>query len=100
MSTIIIKDHVINYTISEDGKNCKIHNGYKYNDKNIQEEFIKLVLPKYFFGYRDMKSYMNEWRAHNILYKLHLFRSHTVDTDLNVNETKFRRAIYWLISKF
>lgn len=27
---------------------------------------------------------VREWRAHNLLYDLHLFRSHTKDVDLNI----------------
>lgn len=32
---------------------------------------------------RSLWSLQCEWAAHNVLYKLHLFRSHTKDVDLN-----------------
>lgn len=50
---------------------------------------------------RSMESYLIEWRAHNIMYDLGLFRSHTKDVDLNDDESMTRRiayAIIWLIS--
>ena len=49
---------------------------------------------------RDIFSYVKEWHAHNILYKLHLFRKHTKDVDLNENEGKFRLFCYGVIWKF
>lgn len=40
-----------------------------------------------------MSSLINEWKAHNLLYDLHLFRSHTRNVDLN-NEPWYRKVIY------
>lgn len=47
---------------------------------------------------RSIKSLVEEWRAHNLLYKLGLFKSHTKDVDLN-NESKVRLFIYKILSK-
>lgn len=50
---------------------------------------------------RSIKSYVKEWHAHNVLYYMGLFRSHTADVDLNDDETKFRLFIYnilWCVS--
>lgn len=46
---------------------------------------------------RTLKSYLREWRAHNRLYKFHLFKKHTKDVDLNTNESKFRRLGYFFL---
>lgn len=46
---------------------------------------------------RSVKSYIKEWYAHNVLYKMHLFRKHTKDVDLNDDESLFRRACYSVI---
>lgn len=48
---------------------------------------------------RSLKSCINEWIAHNRLYFLGLFISHTKDTDLEKNESKFRRMCYWILSR-
>lgn len=50
---------------------------------------------------RSVKSYVKEWHAHNVLYKHHLFVSHTKDTDLNGDEPLYRLVCYsiiWLFS--
>lgn len=46
---------------------------------------------------RTVTSYVVEWHAHNVLYYMGLFRSHTADVDLNDDETKVRLAIYQII---
>ena len=40
----------------------------------------------------------NEWKAHNLLYDLNLFRSHTKDLDLDY-EPWYRRSCYYVLSK-
>lgn len=46
---------------------------------------------------RSIKSYLVEWRAHNILYNLGLCISHTKNVDLNDDETILRRCVYYII---
>lgn len=49
---------------------------------------------------RDMESQVREWRAHNLFYLLHVFRSRTKDVDLEVQQSWWRelfcRVIDWL----
>lgn len=45
---------------------------------------------------RSFESYVREWRGHNRLYYLHLFRSHTKDVDLDENMSMFWELV-WLI---
>ena len=45
---------------------------------------------------RTVNSYVNEWKGHNRLYKLHLFRKHTKDVDLEEPQRLIWRII-WLI---
>ena len=46
---------------------------------------------------RSLKSWIKEWKAHNRLYKLGLFRSHTVDCDLEENEKLHRLIAYQVL---
>ena len=47
---------------------------------------------------RTAKSLINEWFAHNVLYNLHLFRSHTKDVDLNYPQSKIVGICYAIVS--
>lgn len=79
--------------------NCKIINSYKTTDKKVMLDFINKLREEYKeFQVRTSLSYYREWKAHNILYKLGLFRNHTRDTDLNVDEKLSRRICYFIIS--
>lgn len=41
---------------------------------------------------------LREWRAHNFMYSLHLFRSHTKDVDLNTGKSWYIKALYAMFS--
>lgn len=45
---------------------------------------------------RNITSLINEWKGHNLLYNLHLFRSHTKDVDLEYPQ-KWYYIIIWNI---
>lgn len=79
--------------------NCKIINSYKITDKKVMLDFINKLREEHIeFQARTSLSYYREWKAHNILYKLGLFRDHTRDTDLNIDEKPSRRICYFIIS--
>ena len=93
---IYIKDTKITFYISDN--NCHIVDSYLIRDE-IKELFLKTyLLLEDVFKTRSFKSYMNEWRAHNILYKWNVARKRTKDVDLNINESLFRRIGYCIIS--
>lgn len=48
---------------------------------------------------RDTYSYMYEIKAHNRLYNLGLFRSHTKDTDLEENIKKWKEILFRIIGR-
>lgn len=82
----------------EKNKNITIENGYLVKDIEIQKVIIQQLLDKYeWFRGRSLKSYVHEWRAHNRLYSLGLFKSRTKDTDLNVHEYWWRRLGYFFL---
>ncbi len=81
--------------------NITIKNSYKIKDKYIMKFVDLLYLKSIELGFkytRSKRSWAKEIEAHNRLYKLGLFRSHTIDTDLSENESRFRLFIYNIIS--
>lgn len=46
---------------------------------------------------RSHKSYVRELLAHNRMYKMHLFRKHTKDCDLEENIKLWKDIFYWVI---
>lgn len=85
--------------------NCvTIYDSYKVKETKDMERLIQQIrydylLNDYIVNKRSMSSLINEWKAHNLLYDLHLFRKHTKDVDLD-NELWYRKIIYWILSKF
>lgn len=48
---------------------------------------------------RTDASLMREWAVHNLLYNLHLFRSHTADVDLDYPQPFIVRAAYGVLGR-
>lgn len=80
---------------SED--NTHVEDSYLYTDYNLN---VMTVIRERHFRHlkvtRSFESYVREWRGHNRLYYLHLFRSHTKDVDLDEDMSMFWELI-WLI---
>lgn len=82
--------------------NLHIENSYKI--KNCQD--MDYILNDIRKGYgnlkilknRDNKSLIEEWGAHNLLYNMGLFKSHTKDVDLNYPQSKVVSFIYKVLS--
>lgn len=78
--------------------NIKIQNSYFIKSKDEMIRFLaKLDLE---LIDRSIISCLNEWIAHNRLYKLGLFKSRCKDCDLSANESLIRRLGYWVLSRF
>lgn len=48
---------------------------------------------------RSEESWIKEWRAHNKIYKMGMFRSHTKDVDFDEDESKIRLIAYEIFGK-
>lgn len=91
----------INVIVSED--NVHIDNSYLIIYKEDMEELLTEYRYKYdnsvFYNFiinrRSIKSMVYEWAAHNLFYKLGLFKSHTKDVDLD-DEPLYRRICYYV----
>ena len=80
-----------------------IKDSSKVKNKKSMESILKIArnmaLKKGCHYKRTNKSWIQEWRAHNLLYKLHLFETHTKDTDLEECESKFRLFCYKILGR-
>ena len=81
-------------------ENIKIVDSYKINTEYLMKyillHFIKETNYK---SKRSIESWIREWKFHNTLYRLGLFKSHTRDCDLEENESKIRLLIYWIFER-
>lgn len=84
-----------------------LENSYKAKNKKEIIKFIDLVINSPYFdmikdlGFtRTKKSLIREWAAHNFLYEHNYKRERTKDTDLDQNESLFRRIGYFFLSLF
>lgn len=90
------------YDVSVTKENTHIVDSYKAGNKDIKTT-ISALKKSYYLNKdftivtRSTKSLIREWRAHNVLYALHIFRSHTKDVDLNA-ETWYGNFVYALLS--
>lgn len=83
--------------------NIHIYNSYAVKKSDIANwikqirSFGKLYGCTYM---RSDKSWIKEWKAHNVLYKWGIEPDRTKDVDLNEDETLLRRICYSLLSIF
>ena len=84
--------------------NIHIFNSYKIKRKRDMKRILMLIKCASFnrgiFYSRKEKSWIREWKAHNILYKLGIKKERTSSVDLNENESILRRFGYFILSLF
>lgn len=93
-------DYHIDYRFNPYKKNLKILDSYKINDIKIMRSFLFDHIGYVRAINRSVDSCINEWVAHNRLYKMGLYKDHCTDTDLSKNESKFRRFCYYILSRY
>lgn len=87
----------LKYAITK--SNIHIENSYRVRTKSDMLETLTKIREESSFIYtRSIYSWVAEWQAHNLLYDLHLFRTHTKDVDLNEDEPCFRLILYYILS--
>ena len=83
--------------------NIHIVNSYQIDSRVVMESVLRDIKEDYpdirVFKERSMTSLINEWVGHNNLFKLHLFRSHTADVDLQVPVKWYEPIVWWLLSR-
>lgn len=109
MMIFVLKDDVWCDTVfsSIDSKNLNIcvRNSYKIKYSDDIENLLKIISNSPTFiefkiaGYkRTLSSMQREWEAHNLLYKLGIFKASTESTDLENNESFILKTGYAVLS--
>ena len=87
-----------NVKIIYNSDNVQIVNSYKIRNLEYMEWILKEFIKR--TGYeskRSVKSWIKEWKTHNRLYRLGLFRKHTKDCDLEEKEKLHRLIAYQIL---
>ena len=79
--------------------NIHIEDSYKVNRKDDMQIVLTDIRANHSLEESDVlkrtdSSLIKEWRVHNVLYNLHLFREHTKDVDLNYPQSKMIKIAY------
>lgn len=79
----------------------RIENSYMC--KNIDEmynilNYLKGLFPDSLVFKRSLKSLIREWKSHNFLYKMGLYKSRTKDVDLDYPQQWYHRLGYFILS--
>lgn len=83
----------------------KVTNSYLLDDDEVERVAIEIAFSRPLYDWKDCiylrneKSYMQEIRAHNRLYNLGLWVSHTIDCDLEEEIDIIHKFIYWLLGR-
>lgn len=92
---------MLDVSIEYDENNIKIIDAYKIRHKKDMRLILKLFkINTAYYSRRTIKSWIKEWKTHNRLYKLGLFKSHTKDCDLEENEKWYRLLTYQILGRF
>ena len=108
MMIVVWKDAWVEAVFSPiDSKNLSIcvKNSYKIKYSDDIENLLKMICNSPAFiefkisGYkRTLSSMRREWEAHNLLYKLGIFKTRTGSTDFENNESFILKAGYAVLS--
>ncbi len=93
-------------TINIDNNNITIYSSKDVKSITEMNIIINHILNKYSYKFninnsnRTRFNILNEWRTHNLLYDLRLFRNHTKDVDLEYNQNNILIILYSIFSIF
>ena len=90
--------------IQFNSKNIHIIDSFRVKRKRDMEKLLSQVeyasFERGIFYSRDLESWIQEWKAHNVLYNLGICKERTKSVDLNENENKIRKFGYFILSLF
>lgn len=104
MKKLIIdcKNFILKVDASED--NTTIFDSYKVKKSFDMKSIIYYIrdnTPKeYAINVRSIPGMVREWRVHNLLYSLGLFKDRTRDVDLNTGQPRYAKVLYFILSPF
>lgn len=102
MKKVIIEynQYIIKVHLTED--NTSIIDSYRVKSIsdmiNVLKEIRKIYDESYAIHKRSIFSMVNEWRAHNLLYSLHIKRDRTGSVDLNIGQNICMKIAYTILS--
>ena len=80
--------------------NTHVVDSYKVKDINLEVmEIIRERNRRKLPVTRTFDSYVREWKGHNNLYNIGLFRSHTASVDLNEDNSIIEELIWLIIGR-
>lgn len=91
---------IFGLNIEYNNSNIKIKESYKIESEYLMNYIlVKFKQETSYESKRTIKSWIKEWKSHNRLYKLGLFKNHTADCDLEENEKWYRLLFYEIIGR-
>ena len=91
---------IFGLNIEYNNSNIKIKESYKIESEYLMNYIlVKFKQETSYESKRTIKSWIKEWKSHNKLYKLGLFKNHTADCDLKENEKWYRLLFYEIIGR-
>lgn len=83
--------------------NTRIQDSYRISSKSDMKAILEELRERscstdMAINLLSINEMVREWRAHNLLYDLHLFRSHTKDVDLNIGNPWCLKVLYAVVS--
>ncbi|MCX4365083.1 MAG: hypothetical protein OSJ70_04860 [Bacilli bacterium] len=98
-----MEENILGVKVKISKRNIKIRNSFEVKDEAKMKIILNIVRnrakKKNITFKRTNESWLQEWKAHNLLYKLNLFRDKTTDTDLEEAESKFRLFCYKILGR-
>lgn len=92
---------ILGIEIEYNSGNVRIKDSYQVRDEvEMRIILLQFKIRTGFKSKRTTNSWIKEWKTHNRLYRLGLFRKHTVDCDLEENEKLHRLIAYEIIGRF
>lgn len=81
--------------------NVHINNSYTINKSDIAA-WVKLIkeagIKNGYIYPRSESSWIREWKAHNLLFKMGIYPERTRDVDLELNEKALYKTAYFILS--
>ena len=98
---MIEKINIQGFEIHCSTTDMNIINSYKVNNITIMKSILTEALNKtsLYKTKRTINSLVNEWIAHNILYKYNLYRKHTKDCNFESKQKLYIKFIYFILSR-
>ena len=89
-----------NYNITLSSNNAHIEDSYKCKHIKDMKDILKYIKSRDPKCTRGIFSMINEWRSHNLLYSIGLYKEKTKSVDLEYNNKWYYNVAYFCMSLF